>query len=350
MLEAKPSTTKKHQLLAKNMSNFLARKLPCVRLRRSKKAPKLPKLFHSPSGPFLLGLPSEIRNQIYQLALTHKIPITVQIRKRGSSSKGGLVLEGTETPPNALKAVCRQLRYETAGLELRYNNIEIHSDPNSPANPADLQVYFRHFLSSLPPIGFALGAIEKFNRLAASHTYAEQMGKCRRVVLHIHSNMDDEYQAGIREWEWERFVNIAIWYSECTFLVRHDLKVNKKDFIEATQAIAWTHLQNGEILNPLFPAPVLCYIRATQELQSRMQGRRYWGPCNVSWSGRKKFDSNDQLKMFMDIVKVVYSMNWVPSLDWAIAVAVAMTKEYRTLFEEGIQVFGLDEPRYGTWG
>jgi hypothetical protein len=76
----------------------------------------------------LLGLPAELRNRIYEYALTD--PSSIGLRFRAY-----LIVNDTICKPvllgangeqfNALKHVCRQLRAETDGLDLAYNVVRI---------------------------------------------------------------------------------------------------------------------------------------------------------------------------------------------------------------------------------
>jgi hypothetical protein len=70
--------------------------------------------------PRLLELPGEIVNTIYEYSLTTHKPLT---RLQQDHSP-----QATYIPPafNQLKHVCRKLREDTAGLELRFNRINVH--------------------------------------------------------------------------------------------------------------------------------------------------------------------------------------------------------------------------------
>jgi len=75
-----------------------------------------------------LDLPAELRYDIYRLALTNKTPLFAELNwPRGRvllSASGSVNIDPTQEF-NQLKYVCHQLNKETAGLELKYNDLEI---------------------------------------------------------------------------------------------------------------------------------------------------------------------------------------------------------------------------------
>jgi hypothetical protein len=76
----------------------------------------------------LLKLPAELRNRIYECALTD--PSSIGLRFRAflivdNTICKPLLLDANGEQFNALKHVCRQLRAETDGLDLAYNIVRI---------------------------------------------------------------------------------------------------------------------------------------------------------------------------------------------------------------------------------
>jgi hypothetical protein len=76
----------------------------------------------------LLELPAELRNRIYEYALTDVSSIGLRFRAyliiNDAICKPAL-LDANGEQFNALKYVCRQLRAETDGLDLAYNVVRI---------------------------------------------------------------------------------------------------------------------------------------------------------------------------------------------------------------------------------
>jgi hypothetical protein len=75
----------------------------------------------------LLELPAELRNRIYEYALTDPSSIGLQFRAFliDNTMCKPLLLDANGEQFNALKHVCRQLRMETDGLDLAYNIVRI---------------------------------------------------------------------------------------------------------------------------------------------------------------------------------------------------------------------------------
>ncbi|KAF2829481.1 hypothetical protein CC86DRAFT_454078 [Ophiobolus disseminans] len=76
-----------------------------------------------PSSSRLLHLPGELRNRIYTYTLTSE-RLLVYVKPDGPK-KGSLAVAntGTNIDFNQVKYVCRQLYYDTAGLELKYSSV-----------------------------------------------------------------------------------------------------------------------------------------------------------------------------------------------------------------------------------
>ncbi|KAI4667099.1 uncharacterized protein J4E79_001783 [Alternaria viburni] len=94
---------------------------------------------------FLLDLPAELRNTIYQLALTHSEPLHYRMPKDGEDKP---YLYHREAPfqqgddeklveYNQLKYVNKQLYAETAGLELKFNDVTL-SESSGHESPSDM--------------------------------------------------------------------------------------------------------------------------------------------------------------------------------------------------------------------
>jgi hypothetical protein len=75
----------------------------------------------------LLKLPAELRNRIYEYALTAPPPSTLAYSELPTSQeqKPQLVFTLYGEPFNTLKNTCRQLRAETSGLELAFNTLNL---------------------------------------------------------------------------------------------------------------------------------------------------------------------------------------------------------------------------------
>jgi hypothetical protein len=72
----------------------------------------------------LLDLPAELRNRIYEYALTDSTSAGLEYKELSGDSdtqKSCYVITLNKKPFNILKNACRQLRAETTGLELAYN-------------------------------------------------------------------------------------------------------------------------------------------------------------------------------------------------------------------------------------
>lgn len=103
----------------------------------------------------LVSLPPEIRNHIYEFALTPKRGALGHVEVRTSAGTTSFLCEtghaestlGSEF--NQLKYVNRQLYSETATMELKYSGNLVFHDVYSPLRPSGAQAV--RFLSSLPP-------------------------------------------------------------------------------------------------------------------------------------------------------------------------------------------------------
>jgi hypothetical protein len=76
----------------------------------------------------LLALPGELRNRIYELALTANKPLPYIGSPEGFN---GIVLveQGSRNAFNQIKNVCQELTRDTADLELQFNEILIVGTP-----------------------------------------------------------------------------------------------------------------------------------------------------------------------------------------------------------------------------
>ena len=88
--------------------------------------------------PSLLDMPAEIRNEIYQYALTDTAGLRVRSQATRNRCKKkpvmhindldtGVVNEDQPLPINQMMYVCKLLRKETAGLEVQYNDVTFTS-------------------------------------------------------------------------------------------------------------------------------------------------------------------------------------------------------------------------------
>jgi len=110
----------------------------------------------NPAKPYfaLLDLPAELRNWIYRYALTALEGVTVAWRAGSNRRKKKPVMvldkeDGTSHAGiNMLQFVNRQLRQETAGLEIQYNRVTFTSYPR-PQGDAMLGLYI--FVGSCAP-------------------------------------------------------------------------------------------------------------------------------------------------------------------------------------------------------
>lgn len=124
------------------------------------------------SSPFL-RLPSEIRNRIYELALTAPRSLVADMAT-SNRTRPVLYLPPNEDHPeiadhavspgtteracddqshsfNQLKLVNKQLYYETKGLELQYNDIRIIDPTSDSSSMDDLFRDFRFFVAHMSP-------------------------------------------------------------------------------------------------------------------------------------------------------------------------------------------------------
>jgi hypothetical protein len=85
----------------------------------------------------LLQLPAEIRNYIFEFALTDSSSPGLQYRevKINDAEWKHLLIASHGKPCNTLKHSCRQLLSETAGLELKYNALLFRRSGNSDHTP-----------------------------------------------------------------------------------------------------------------------------------------------------------------------------------------------------------------------
>ncbi|KAF3010960.1 hypothetical protein E8E13_010437 [Curvularia kusanoi] len=105
-----------------------------------------------------LQLPGEIRNRIYEYALTSSSRIQY-LDNEGSARQKSIFYEGSEllkqpiskVPPefNQLKYVNRQLHHETVTLELKYNSVAFLDAQDAFANPCGCQMW--SFIEDLKP-------------------------------------------------------------------------------------------------------------------------------------------------------------------------------------------------------
>jgi hypothetical protein len=101
------------------------------------------------SDPPFFRLPGELRNRVYEYALT--TDKTLRFIGENSGEKPKLLepdSRHTNGEYNQLKYTCRKLYQETAGLEAKFNKIEIVSRRFPKAEPARL---FRIFLTTSAP-------------------------------------------------------------------------------------------------------------------------------------------------------------------------------------------------------
>jgi hypothetical protein len=81
-----------------------------------------------PSSSRLLDLPRELRDMIYEYALTEDQGLLLVERDDTQKSFRGCRPTDPSTESNCLKYVCRQLYYETKGLGLGLNDLTIRSE------------------------------------------------------------------------------------------------------------------------------------------------------------------------------------------------------------------------------
>jgi hypothetical protein len=86
------------------------------------------KMSSQPSSSRLLDLPREIRDMIYEYALTEDQGLLLVEHDDTQKSFRGCRPTDPSTESNCLKYICRQLYYETKGLGLGLNNLTIRSE------------------------------------------------------------------------------------------------------------------------------------------------------------------------------------------------------------------------------
>lgn len=86
------------------------------------------KMSSQPSSSRLLDLPREIRDMIYEYALTEDQGLLLVEHDDTQKSFRGCRPTDPSTESNCLEYVCRQLYYETKGLGLGLNNLTIRSE------------------------------------------------------------------------------------------------------------------------------------------------------------------------------------------------------------------------------
>jgi hypothetical protein len=86
------------------------------------------KMSSQPSSSRLLDLPRELRDMIYEYALTEDQGLLLVERDDTQKSFKGCRPTDPSTESNCLKYVCRQLYYETKGLGLGLNDLTIRSE------------------------------------------------------------------------------------------------------------------------------------------------------------------------------------------------------------------------------
>jgi hypothetical protein len=117
-------------------------------------AAKRPRAEAQSQGSSFLGLPAEIRNAIYELALTAPGDLTVHWEAVSTSprsrKKPVMMASGTSSsesqPINSLRYVNRQQYKETAGLEIKFNRV-VFEDPE----PKKATERFLDFISQATP-------------------------------------------------------------------------------------------------------------------------------------------------------------------------------------------------------
>jgi hypothetical protein len=84
----------------------------------------------------LLNLPAELRNRIYEFALTDTSSFGLTYRPYFDNEEWTPILFNPDgTTFNPLKHACRQIRAETANLDLHYNAILIDNNRHAPSRP-----------------------------------------------------------------------------------------------------------------------------------------------------------------------------------------------------------------------
>ena len=86
------------------------------------------KMSSQPNSSRLLDLPREIRDMIYEYALTEDQGLLLVEHDDTQKSFRGCRPTDPGTKSNCLKYVCRQLYYETKGLDLGLNDLTIRSE------------------------------------------------------------------------------------------------------------------------------------------------------------------------------------------------------------------------------
>jgi hypothetical protein len=76
----------------------------------------------------LLSLPGELRNQIYEYALTDENDLQCLVPVASSSLRLVSLSKSIFPDFNELQYVCKQLYKETSGLELQYNTVVFYGD------------------------------------------------------------------------------------------------------------------------------------------------------------------------------------------------------------------------------
>ncbi|KAF2121035.1 hypothetical protein BDV96DRAFT_595417 [Lophiotrema nucula] len=285
---------------------------------------------------FLL-LPSEIRNEIYRLALTHTSPLIFRQQRIEKFWKPTLLIrepdaemifrsrpddartsrpESSPMPVNELnqlKYTCRQLYKETAGLELRFNTVSFSLFHDVDMDPAERLVAFWKTLSPTRNLWLRTIVITPLTKheqrlifvkdsLPPAAVVAELAVLCKQQPRVKYSISQDTFVADDRESPYDRLTEpeVQIWSSSQTVKQReeqldHDssrreersLQDSDSSYLgflgETLQLEIQTREDKSEINNVKYCCKKLCAKNAELEMDVNSRGSgAHWIPMRTS--------------------------------------------------------------------
>jgi hypothetical protein len=140
----------------------------------------------------LLRLPGEIRNSIYEYALTSSTGLVIKEGRDGIDKLAQEISSSIQIPGNQLQHTNRQLRHETADLEVRFNNIMVPGTKTRSSVeqcidfletlPSSQHQYFR-IITLKNSEGYARNRVEWSEHVPALYQFC---GKHPQVIIRAH--------------------------------------------------------------------------------------------------------------------------------------------------------------------
>jgi hypothetical protein len=131
---------------------------------------------HNESSIFF-SLPPELRNIVYEYALTNEQAVHTQINALGQPTLTLVSDQGLITEANLLTYVCWNLYAETRGLSLRFNNIVVKCQDSSPAL-AECVIFLHAVATKYHPFIRRIDLVEK----SGLHPPITGLGKLRNIL------------------------------------------------------------------------------------------------------------------------------------------------------------------------